>query len=142
LKNGKRILYVIMAFVLVALIYNFQLQVSTYRYKREFEKTFTNYGQAIQSRDYDSEYSYGDSAFKAAIDEHTFAAQEAAFESQFGKLKVVGAGQIYIHGQGSPMHWTAMVAEVRHYERGELHFTCEFHLEDGRWQLFGCKQTE
>jgi hypothetical protein len=34
------------------------------------------------------------------------------------------------------------VEEVRHYDKGEVHFTCEFRLEDGRWQLFGRKQID
>jgi hypothetical protein len=140
LKKRTRIIYAALAFVFIAFIYNFRTQVSTYRQKRDLEKTFRDYSLAIESRDYSKAYAYGDGAFKAAIDPQDFAAQQSAFESRLGPLKSINEGAYDMHGRGSPMQWMARVEEVRHYDRGEVHFACEFRLEEERWQIFGCKQ--
>jgi hypothetical protein len=128
--------------VAVAVVYNFPGQIETYRQKRGLEKTFRDYSRAVESRDYSGAYAYGDSLFKAAIGPQAFAAQQSAFESQLGALKSVREGGLYLHGHGSPMQWVGMVEEVRDYDRGKMHLVCEFHLEDERWQIFGCKQTD
>ena len=138
----KRIVYAALAFVAVAVIYTLPGQVAAYRQRRNLEKTFRGYSQAIESRDYSGAYVYGDSLFKAAIGPQAFAAQQGAFESQLGTLKSTREGGLYMHGRGSPMQWIGIAEEVRHYDKGEVHFTCEFRLEDGRWQLFGRKQID
>jgi hypothetical protein len=140
LKTWKRVLYAVLAFVAIAVIYNFPGQIALYRQKRDLEKTFRGYSRAIESRDYTGAYAYGDSLFKAAIGPQAFAAQQSAFESQFGALKSIREGGLYMHGRGSPMQWIGIVEEVRDYDRGKVHLACEFHFEDGRWQIFGYKQ--
>ena|ERR1039457_7184096 len=138
----KRILYAALAFVVVAFIYNLQGQVTAYRQKRDLEKTFREYSQAIESRDYSAAYAFGNAPFKEAISPQVFEAQQRSFESQLGTLRSIREGSFYMHGRGSPMRWVGLVEEIRDYDKGKLHMVCEFHLEDGRWQIFGCKRTD
>jgi hypothetical protein len=140
LNFWKRILYVAVGLAAVAFAYNIHNLILGRRYKRDFESTFRTYAHAIESRDYIAAYSFGDPAFKAALSPEVFISKQMAFEANLGGLKSVNTGEVYIHGKGSPMQWTAMVAEVRQYDKGQVQFVCEFHLEDGRWQMFGCKQ--
>jgi hypothetical protein len=141
-NNWKRFAYAAIAFVVIAAVYNFPGQVETYRQKRNLEKTFRDYSRALESGDYSGAYAYGDSLFKAAIGPQAFAGQQTTFESRLGALKSVREGGLYMHGRGSPMQWIGIVEEVRDYDKGKVHFACEFRLEDGRWQIFGCIQTD
>lgn len=141
-KNWKRFACVAIAFVVIAAVYNFPGQVETYRQKRNLQKIFREYSRSLESRDYSCAYAYGDSLFKAAIDPKAFAAQQTTFEAQLGALKSVREAGLYMHGRGSPMQWIGIVEEVRDYDKGKVHFACEFRLEDARWQIFGCKQTD
>ena len=138
----KRVLYAALGFVVVAFIYNFPGQVAAYRQKRDLEKTFRQYSLAIESRDYSTAYTFGTPAFKEAISPQVFEAQQRSFESQFGTLRSIRKGSLYMHGRGSPMQWIGLVEEDRDYDKGKLHMVCEFHLDEGRWQIFGCKQTD
>ena len=137
-----RALVLVAVLILIALFNNFRLQVAAYRQKRVLESTFREYAQDLVSRNYTAAYAYGDRAFKEALDPQAFAAQQQALESRFGVLKSVRESGFDMHGRGSPMEWTAAVAETREYEKREVHITNEFHFENGRWQLFGYERTD
>jgi len=138
----KRIAYAALIFVVIAFIYNFPLQVTTYRQKRNLEKIFREYSQAIESRDYSAAYAFGNASFKEAISPQVSESLQRSFESQLGTLRSIREGSFYMHGRGSPIQWVGLIEEIRDYDKGKLHIVCEFHLEDGRWQIIGCKQTD
>jgi hypothetical protein len=140
LKKWKRFGYAVIIFAIIVAVYNFPGLMEAHRQRRNLEKTFRDYTRALESRDYSGAYAFGDSPFKASVSPQDFSAQQGAFEAQFGALKSIREGGFYMHGRGSPTRWTGIVEEIRDYEKGKLRFVCEFHLEDGHWQLFGCKQ--
>lgn len=140
MSKKRQILFGLAVFIIVAFICNMPGLLSAHRQRVALEATFQQYSNAIVARDYPAAYSYYGSAFKTAITLQDFIAQERSFESKLGRIKSTNVAGFYMHGRGSPMVWTALIREVRRYENGEVHLLCEFHFEDGRWQLFGYKQ--
>jgi hypothetical protein len=113
-----------------------------HRQHKAFETTFRQYSSAILARDYATAYSLGDQAFRDAVPEQDFKAEQQALETKLGALDSSSTESLDIEGNGDPMEWTARVREVRNYRNGKFHTLYEFRFENGRWQLFGFKQDD
>jgi hypothetical protein len=114
--------------------------IEGYRQKRAVDLAFSGYSEALRSGDYARAYQFCGEAFKGSVSYEEFAGRQHEAISKLGKLDSMDRKDMFVHGQGSPLRWVAVIETLQVYDRGNVHLVCEFHLEGDGWKLFGCKR--
>jgi len=138
--NNRKWLYCVVGIILAVFairIFTAPLRREGHKRQEELSATFEYFSRALRARDYATAYSLSDQEFRNALSERDFTAQQISLENKWGGLESSSVEKFQIDGHGEPLEWSAKVHELRHYKNGNVHLLYEFHLEDGRWQLFG-----
>lgn len=133
-------LVIVTCCIVVTLAYTIPLLKSAGHQRSELERTFDDYAREIEGHDYQSAYGHCDSAFDSSLSLDGFVQQQQLLESNLGAFEASTIDGIRMRDHGEPMRWIGFVAERRRYAQGQVHFLYEFHLEEGRWKIFGYKQ--
>jgi hypothetical protein len=140
MKRRTKVLIGIGCFALLAFGMNLPNLIAAHKQRKSAEAAFNEYCTALVAHDYQRAFSLATEAFQRATPYSIFVEKETLLESEYGQLKSMKIGGIYVHGKGSPLRWTALFESIRNYEKGELRLVSEFHFENGRWLLFGYKR--
>jgi hypothetical protein len=109
--------------------------------RKAVDLTFDTYSRALVSGDYANAFQFCGDEFKRSVPFEAFVEEQHELQSSLGRLKAVENKGTFVHGKGSPTEWAAVIEARQLYERGDRHSVCVFHLENGSWKLFGCKQV-
>jgi|SRR5271156_970007 hypothetical protein len=114
--------------------------VALHRKTRDVERVFSDFGTALQSRQFDQAYLLCDSDFRRAMPYDKFVAVQQSLEADHGALKFAKQVGYKVDGKGDPIHWKAVIDADLGYEKKTLRFEFMFHEEDGKWVLYGYQE--
>jgi hypothetical protein len=141
MRKSRKIAYGVLGFAVFALAITAPGIIEGRRQKKAVDSAFEAYSQALVLSDYASAFQLCGEEFKRSLSFEAFVQKQSELQSSFGRLKAVENRGTFVHGKGSPMEWVAVIEARQLYERRDIHVVCEFHLENGTWKLFGCKEV-
>jgi len=141
MSKSRKIAYSILGFAIFAFAITTPGIIEGRKQKKAVDATFDAYSRALVSGDYANAFQFCGDEFKRSVPFDEFVEKLRELQSGLGRLKAIENEGTFVHGKGSPTEWTAVIEARQLYEKGDRHFVCEFHLENGNWRLFGCKQV-
>jgi hypothetical protein len=142
LGRNWRVVFIVAAIAICAIYVALQpLMVAGFRQYWLFGEAFRAYASALTHEDYPRAYELSGPEFRAVTPYQDFVSQQAGLRPAFGRLKSVEQGRTEVHGHGSPMRWVAVSHVEFKYEKRAVSFVYTFQKTEGRWLLFGYRQT-
>jgi hypothetical protein len=141
MSTSRKAAYCVLAIAAFALAINAPGLMEGRKQRRAVESTFKAYSSALVQGDYQEAFHLCDDEFQTSVPFGLFVAQQNKLNSILGRLRAIENAGTFVHGRGSPMRWVAVINAHQVYERGQIDFVCEFHLENTVWKLLGCKQV-
>ena len=141
MKRRTKILLGMLAGVwITAMIVLSPMFVRLHRETKIARQTFKSFSDSLIRQDFFEAYKFCGADFQAAVPYEQFVNIQKDFQKDGGNLRSVKETGYEVTGEGTPVHWTAVIGADFIYPSGTKRFQVELHLENDRWVVFGYRQ--
>ena len=132
----RKVLIVVVAIWVIAIIALTPLFVAAHREKRNLDQAFNEYTGSLINQQFDQAYAEAGPEFHDAVSFADFETTYKSLEDKYGPLLSAKRGAYEMKGAGTPTRWSAVVDGNLNYATKTLKFEFVFHKDGESWILF------
>jgi hypothetical protein len=108
--------------------------------KRQVDRVFDQYAQALSSGDYQKAYSMCGPEFRSVTSFERFQLVNKNLRAQNGQLRRIVRTTSEVKWRFSSPNWIGRVLARMEFSNGEDHILYEFHQSEREWRLYGYEE--